>query len=175
MRKLLTFAAFMALAVGVAACTGDDDDDDDAASTGTATPTPSPSPSGSPSSLRNVTINITGWPHTTEQSYVRVVAGTNAAASAILCRNLVVTGGAATVTTNNRLTVGNRYVVEIFSDLNADGNFDGAAGNAADHDYRTHRFTASTNSVVSLNHAQQTGPDSFVDTTWAANTACPGD
>ncbi len=169
MRKLLTFAALMALAVGVAACTGGDDDDD-AATTPTSSPTATPSPSPSPSpAARTVTVNITG---ATAHNTFLPMARIRSATTTVKCwvGGTAITAGNATLTTTGVMS-GGPYTLELVLNLNA-----GNTVEAADHNYlRTNPFNITTNMTVSFDHANVagTGWNAEPSGTWTSG-ACPG-
>lgn len=174
MRKFMLLGVAV-LAIAVAACSGGSSSDD---ATTSPTPTPTGSPTATPTGTPagNITVNVVNWPHATA-TFIRIIAGSNAAASAVLCRPMGPGTATMTVTSSNKLVVGQFYQAEIFSDLGgAVGVFDPAVGNMADHDYRTKSITAAAGTnTFTIDHNQQTGPNSFTDTTWAMGTACPGD
>ncbi len=157
MRKLLVFAAFLAMTVAVAACTGDDDD------ATSPTPSPSPSPSPSPTAAQyDVTVNTTNWPHA--GGGARVLQGT----TVVFCTNGTFASGATwTVTAANAVTnAAMAYTVEVYGDVNADGNYDNT-----DHEWLfTRNANTTTDSVFALDH-NATGQSAI---TWQQNVVCPG-
>ena len=141
MRKLLVMAAFMGLAVGIAACTGSGDDDDDAATS----PTPSPSPTGTPVAL-DFTLTGTGWPHNNDYAYVRVLEGT----TVMWCTSAQITGMTFTVTSADLLSESTSYTWQTFADLDANGQYDGMA---TDHSWEGSFATTTTNAAITVPHA----------------------
>lgn len=159
MRKLLTFAAFMSLAVGVAACTGGDDDADGAT---TASPTASAtaSPTASPTAA-NFSLTFTSWPHAS--GGVRVLEGT----TRVYCKVGTAIGGMTWTTATNGLFAPNTaYTVEVYGDNGTTAN----QYDAGDHIYKFNRgATTTSNMALTYDH----GSGQITPTTWPAGTGCP--
>lgn len=141
MRKLLVMAAFMGLAVGIAACTGSGDDDDDAATS----PTPTVTPTATPAAL-DFTLTGTGWPHDGDYAYVRVLEGT----TVLWCTSSLIASQTFTVTSADLLSDSTSYTWQTFGDLNNNGQYDGMA---TDHSWEGSFATSTTNAVITVPHS----------------------